>query len=223
MKQISEKSNKQREALNYLWLAFNVFGGLGLEVVILMIELFIYSGNSNDWGMVRWILHWTITCIVWAGVARGTAQFAKKKYNFDIMNHRKKPELVMHVFPICATIIWTVIQYISWDGIKIIVEFNKKGFVAFTFQHIYYIFEMMLTTIIIVFGQKFGEVLTKKTIIPWGGIVLAITWGMVHMLSQNFETGIQTIFMSITFGVIYIFMKKNIFWTYLYLLLIFIL
>ena len=41
----------------------------------------------------------------------------------------------------------------------------------------YYIFEVMLVILIIIYGQKAIETLLKKeSSIPFGGIILAMTW-----------------------------------------------
>lgn len=57
----------------------------------------------------------------------------------------------------------------------------------------------------------------------WGGVILALTWGLVHLLTQDFETGVLTFVLSILFGVIHLLVKKNIYLTYLFVAVIFIL
>ncbi len=47
--------------------------------------------------------------------------------------------------------------------------------------YLYYIFEVVLVVLIIIYGQKAIETLLKKeSLIPFGGIILAMTWGAIH-------------------------------------------
>lgn len=73
---------------------------------------------------------------------------------------------------ICLTSTW-----FDWNGSKVLQEFASKGMLKFVFQYIYYLFEVMLFMLIIVYGQKACEVWFKRTNIPYGGIVVALTWG----------------------------------------------
>ena len=68
--------------------------------------------------------------------------------------------------------------FIDWHTLKIIGEAQGKNIFQFCAQYLYYIFEVVLVVLIIIYGQKAIETLLKKeSLIPFGGIILAMTWG----------------------------------------------
>lgn len=104
---------------------------------------------------------------------------------------------------------------------KPVQEYN--GIVEFVFQNVYYMFEAALILLTIAFGQKFGETLIKRGSLPYGGIFLALTWGLIHILLQGGQTGVYAFLMSILYGLVYILLKKNIRYSYMMIAIIFIL
>lgn len=121
------------------------------------------------------------------------------------------------------SIISIIITTILCGGLKLIKEFYSNGIIIWILQNIYYLFEAGLILLVIVFGQKYGELKFKKDNIPWGGIFLAITWGLVHILTQGFATGVYAFVMSIMYGLIFILLSKNSRLSYLIITIIFIL
>lgn len=68
----------------------------------------------------------------------------------------------------------------------------------------------MLVTLILVFGQKAFEQWFNKVNIPYGGIILALTWGVAHFFTKDILTGIVTIISSLAFGSIYLLVNRDI-------------
>ena len=120
-----------------------------------------------------------------------------------------------------------VVSTIGFGGFKPVVEFNgelKKSIIAFIFRLFYYFAECSLIVLVIAFGQKFFESqfgLSER--FPSGGLLLAITWGLIHFLLQGFSGGLYTIFFSVVAGCIYLLCQKDIRWTYLFVAIAFIL
>lgn len=78
--------------------------------------------------------------------------------------------------------------------------------------------------LIIVYGQKAFEVWFKKANIPYGGIVVALTWGMAHWFTKgSLYAGVFTALGGFCFGVVYLLLNRNIKWTYVALCIMFIL
>lgn len=102
------------------------------------------------------------------------------------------------------------ISCIDWNGSKVWKEFHYNGLLKFIFQYIYYTFEVMLVTLILVFGQKAFEQWFNKVNIPYGGIILALTWGVAHFFTKDILTGIVTIISSLAFGSIYLLVNRDI-------------
>lgn len=153
------------------------FLGLGMELVIIFLETMIYGIGMKEYTYTMNCMHLVYTILVWSAFIIGLIHYSKKKNNFDIFKYCNKPSLKGFVIVICILIIITIWQYIDWGGIKIIKEFQSKGLLEGVLQHIYYIFETGLVILIIIFGQKYGEGIFRNTRIPYGGVLLAVTWG----------------------------------------------
>ena len=214
--------NQVVKARNFLGLALYAFLGLGLEVGLVMIEPSLYGAQLKDWTTLNSCMHWVLTCILWGSVAFLLFKSAKKKYHFDVLDCKDKGTKLEMTLAILITVAGVIAMNFTWEGFKPIVEFKNLGLIKFIFQYIYYSMEVVLVMLVVVFGQQFGEKLVSHKKIPWGGIVLACTWGLVHILTQDLATGIFSIVMSILFGVLYLLVKKNIYWAYVLTAIIFI-
>mgnify|MGYP003252063616 FL=1 len=215
---------KRVTGFNYILLALGAFGGLMLEAIIAYgIEPFLYGRQLVEWSDLQHITHWIITCIMWGIISFLIMNFAKRKYDFDIWRKGKKVKTwqwILVVVLICGSL---TMSYIEWNGSKVLLEFQKLGVLRFFFQYIYYIFEIVLVTLILVFGQIACEKWFKRVNIPYGGIVIAITWGMGHFLTKGFSTGILCMFLGLAYGSIYLLVNRDIRKTYLILWVMFVL
>ncbi|MBP5636739.1 MAG: hypothetical protein J6X25_04390, partial [Bacteroidales bacterium] len=80
-------------------------------------------------------------------------------------------------------------------------EFKSRGPILFPFQYVYYLFEVMLVLLIIIFGQMAFEKWFNNNKIPFGGILVALTWGLGHWLSKgSLFAGIYTAIGGFVFG-----------------------
>ncbi|TAN65517.1 hypothetical protein WS9_012180 [Paraclostridium sordellii 8483] len=101
-------------------------------------------------------------------------------------------------------------HYIDWGGFKPILEFQRLGVLKFIFQYIYYLFEVFLITLIVIFAQKAFEKWFKNETIPYGGIVLALTWGLMHIVSKGSITvGLLSAFGGFLYGSAYLVVGKD--------------
>ncbi|MCM1258280.1 MAG: hypothetical protein NC307_10580 [Roseburia sp.] len=91
------------------------------------------------------------------------------------------------------------------------------------FQYIYYIFETVLVTLILVFGQNAFEKWFRRRNIPYGGIIVAITWGIGHFFTKDISTGIVTMIAGLAFGSVYLLAGRDIRKTYPILWIMFVL
>jgi hypothetical protein len=222
---MKEKTKK----IGFFILATLPFALLGMEIIVLLIESLFY-GTMDFWALPfqAIIIHWICTIIVWCSGLFLLNLFSKK-IGYNIFENINKPTLINWIIVGIIIILAAIVSYVSWEmHFKPIVEFNglknrygNIGIVAFIFQYLYYIVESMLFLAIIVFGQEFGERAFKTKIIPWGGIMCALTWGLAHILTQNLSTGIYSFFVSILYGLVYLQMKKNIKYAYIIIAIMF--
>jgi hypothetical protein len=113
----------------------------------------------------------------------------------------------------------------SYDGnewLKSIAEykgfvalFGDSGWIMYVLQALYYIFESFIMVLVVGFGQAFGERKFSKKNIPWGGILLALTWGLSHWLNKGMEAGITCAIVALYFGISYLLLKKNAVYSWL--------
>lgn len=111
-----------------------------------------------------------------------------------------------------------------WGGFKPAAEFTSMGHIDFLIQYVYYAAEAFLLFLILAHGQHGAELLLKKqTVIPYGGILLALTWGLVHVFTQDLFTGAYTFFQALLYGCAFSTAKKNYLFSYLAILFMFML
>ncbi|WP_019910314.1 hypothetical protein [Paenibacillus sp. HW567] len=212
---------KKVGASDYLALGLYAFAGFGLEVVLSMLLPSILGVESSEYTLIHHCIHWVLTCILWGSMALFLIRLSRKKYSFDIMKLNEAPDSKGWFLAALISVIAIAATTIVWGGFKPVEEY--KGIVRFIFQNIYYLFEAALILLTIAFGQKIGDTLIKKGGLPYGGIFLALTWGLIHILLQGGQTGVYAFFMSILYGLVYILLKKNIRYSYMMTAIIFIL
>jgi len=221
----SQKFKQKKAGWKYLLLALGAFAGLGIEALYaFVLEPLIYGRQLQDFTIMQNISHWILTCITWGLIAFLLIYLAKKKTNFDVFTKTEKLKvwqwIAVAVLVICAFIL----SCVNWNGCKVIKEFQFNGLLKFIFQYIYYMFETLLFTLIIVFGQKAFEQWTEKKNIPYGGIFCAMTWGLVHVLTKSsLSTGLYSALIGFLFGVVYLLTNRDIKKTYIISYIMFVL
>ncbi|MDE5769183.1 MAG: hypothetical protein K2H82_07330 [Oscillospiraceae bacterium] len=215
--------NTKISAWDYLWYALYSFAGLGLEIVLISIIEPIFWGKISEYNTIQSIIHWILTILCWGIMMIVLVKSSEKKLDFRVWNHEKitTKGIVISLILIVACI---ALNAYDWGSLKIVGEFQKKELIEFIFQYIYYMFEIGLVFLIVVFGQKFVEsLLKKKSMIPFGGIVLGCTWGLIHILTQgSIITGLGVIAFSLMYGIIYIALNRNTKYSYLAMVIAFI-
>lgn len=214
---------------DFLSLALYAFAGLGVEMLYAyLLEPLIYGGtigmqDFSAWSDGQSILHWTITCITWGIIGYFLMRSSREKYGFDLMEQGKR----MKAWQWCAAALCIAVavfsSYLSWDGFKVLKEFESKGALLFTFQYLYYAFETVLFMLIIVFAQKAFEVWFKNSRIPYGGIVCGLTWGLAHVITKgSLFMGLEGLLLGFLLGTAYLFAGRDIKKTYVILFLMFV-
>ena len=202
---------KKISGIHFLLLALLAFAGIGLEVVLAFgIEPLIYGTSLNEWSDLQAIVHWIITCTLWGTVSIGIIRLSKNKYGFDLFQRGSKLSAWQWVLVVIFMIGSLIISYVDWNGSKVIKEFYANGPVRFVFQYIYYIFETILVTLILIFSQKAFEKWFHRENIPYGGIIVALTWGLGHFFTKDIWTGIVCMISGLAFGSVYLLVNRDI-------------
>jgi membrane protease YdiL (CAAX protease family) len=203
---------KTETGWSYIFLALYAFGGLGTEAIYAFgLEPFIYGASMEDWNAMQNIIHWVITCITWGIITVGLIKSSKKKYGFDLLASRPKIKMWQWISVLLCVAFSLVMSYMDWNGFKVVKEFQSKGLLLFIFQYIYYVFETALFTLIIIFAQKAFEVWFKKENFPFGGIILALTWGLAHIFTKgSIQVGLLTALGGFIYGIAYLLLNRDI-------------
>lgn len=214
---------KQVKGKDYMLLALTAFGGLGIEAIYAyLLEPLIYRADMTQWTTGQVIAHWCVTCITWLLIAIYIIRKSKKKYGFDIFQKTVRIPLWKWAAALCCFLFVLLFNWFDWGGIKIVLEYQKLGTLKFCFQYLYYSVEAVLFTLIIVYGQKAFEIWFHKENLPYGGIVVALTWGIAHWFTKaSFWVGIGAAICGFFFGYVYLLMNRNIRWSYLFILIMF--
>lgn len=200
---IDNKITRTHSSTDYMGYALYAFGGLGIELLLMMIETKLYGQTSATWSVMKHIIHWTITCFIWGCLGK----MLVKQLPAIPENKIKEKNIILAIIIISVSIIYTSLM---WEGLKPTIELSTLGVPKFIFQYIYYAFESLLMMLIIAHGQKaFENWFSNIKVIPFGGIVLALTWGLVHIFTQGFSTGIYTVIQALFFGSVYIALNQN--------------
>ena len=166
--------------------------------------------------------------IIWGAGSLLLIYFACRKWGFNIFQKQPKPTnnaLVINIFLVVAI---TAILWLLVGGFKPYMEYlgarervGDSAWILFITQNIYYVFEMMICLVIIIFAQMAMEALSCAKKVPWGGIVLGLSWGLAHIFSKDLPTGIFALIIGVLLGLPYITLNRNAKLAWLFMFLIF--
>lgn len=209
--------------LDYFKLVLLAFAGLGLELVLALVESFFYGKRVSfeNWTIIT---HWIFTYALWGVAIFFILRCAIREYGFELRECPVSPKLWQYILVVILILFSCIVSYVNWGGVKPCIELKKLGTVKFIMQYIYYLFETVLFTIIIVFGQKAFEKWLKNDKMPYGGIVCALTWGIIHVFTKSsVEAGTLCALLGFGFGTVYLLLNRNMAKTIPVLFLMFVL
>lgn len=208
----------------YLWMSLLSFGAFMLEYLsIFVIEVLILHVDIQNYTTHQRSIHCIIMAFMWAFFIGAFLLFSRKRYHFPVRgNNKDKISLKNWIVAFVCLIGCKMMTFIDWHTLKIIGEAQGKTVFQFCAQYLYYIFEVALIVLIIIYGQKAIEALLKKeSPIPFGGIILAMTWGAFHFVSRGVGleiwNGISTMIFSVLSGVMYIRLNRKYLYSYLFI------
>lgn len=176
------------------------------------------------------IIAFPLTYLFWIGGILAVRSLYKKRPEVQF-RHKEVPTVKNILFGLLCMSISTAIIYISWDGLKIYREFTGSmrelgvslGSAYLAALYFYYLLEAVLITMVIAFAQEAGEALLRPRWIPYGGIALAVLWGLPHIAFHGIADGAITIARAPLFGLAYLAMRKNPKYAFPLILLMFLL
>ncbi len=218
------EGNVTGKGSDYLCLGLYAFAGLGMEALYAyLLEPALYGASMSEWTERQTIFHWIITCITWGIFAYVLVKKAEEKYHFPILEKGTPMKLWQWAAGLLFVFLAFLVDYKTWGGFKVYLEFVRRGGVLFLFQYIYYAFETLLFLLIIVFGQRACEVWLHREKIPYGGMICGLTWGLAHMFTKDILTGIFGLMLGFAMGYVYLLANRDLKRAYVLLFLMFVL
>ncbi|MBS7528762.1 hypothetical protein KHM83_19020 [Fusibacter paucivorans] len=209
---------------NYLSASLWIFLALNLDIIVHIATTMLIGDDV----IYRAAVSKTVTIILWSISVAIVIKYLKIKKPSITVNH--EGILKISIKFLVTIILIAVVNYNvkSLGVIQIIHEYqysmahyNQLGFVTFMLQIIYYFLEASLITLIIITGSKWGLNKRYNHIMPYGGLILALTWGAVHFLTQGISVGLYGVFIALLIGLGYLHTDKNTVLTYIAALFIF--
>ncbi|WP_295745103.1 hypothetical protein [uncultured Oscillibacter sp.] len=85
------------------------------------------------------------------------------------------------------------------------------GYPLYTIRNIiYFPLEVLLMMQLLVHSQAAGELLTKRSSVPWGAFALFLLWGLPHILWRGFSDGIVSALRAFIYSIPFYASGKNI-------------
>lgn len=223
--------SSKKQGLWYLIFAFIVLGGICLEFIwAFVLEPCIFHVSMEEYTAAQTIFHWVLTSISWICVAMIILQAAKMKLQFVLSGKERGRELLSNTRILCilglaVCVVYSLVStYLAWDGSKLLQELRSLGVLQWIFQYMYYAFETFMFFLIIVFAQNAFEKWFGHKKFPYGGIIVALTWGLGHVVSKgSMATGCLLAISGFVYGIIYLLTGRKAKWSYLLLFICFVL
>lgn len=201
---------KKATGADYLYLALYAFAGIGLELLLVGVIEPLFGVSMETYTTLQSIVHWVITCIIWLAAGIFLIRFAGRKYGFNLWEDKSQLKAWQYAGIIICLGAAAASHYADWGGFKFVIEFQRLGILKFVFQYVYYLFEAFLISLIIIFGQKACEKWFGNGKVPYGGIVLALTWGLMHIVSKgSIWVGLLSAFGGFLYGSAYLVVGKD--------------
>ncbi|MBC5581711.1 hypothetical protein H8S23_09345 [Anaerofilum sp. BX8] len=206
----------------YLWLSLLCFSFFLLELAAIFgIEKLFLGVDVWAYTPAQRAQHSLITAALWAAAIAVLLLVSCRRYGLPAEREagRKSSARDWAAALLCLAGC-KVMTWIDWHTLKVIGEARGKTAYEFCAQYLYYLLEVALVCLILFYGQKAFEVkLGRESGFPFGGLVLAASWGAFHFISRGVGleiwNGVSCMIFSLLAGVIYLKMGKRFFPAYL--------
>lgn len=214
----------------YLLAGIAVFICFGAEKLVSLFEVFLYGHNLVRVELIPSVLHWTITGTIWLFCTYFIYQYLVRKIDYDVLQLKKTPSDLQFAFAMTIVLIIVFINFmLLGQKLQSVQEFfdlynifGLKCIPTMVVEYFFYACETTLVVMMVILGQKVGELISSYKGFPWGGLFLAITWGVTRLLIHGNAFGVVCFIASFLYGVIYLLMRKNIRYSYLLIFCMFV-
>lgn len=206
---------KPRTAGDDLSAALLVFAVFAWELLVLVAGDPLLAQGTTDVG----IWHQLITAAGW-GAGGLLALWAANRTGVvaDLRARQPRDPLATRLVVVVGAVLLAIgVRTVASGEIKIIGEVgtvladrSDAPILAILVLLVYYLTEALVIVMLILFAQRAGVRRFGHARIPWGGLLLALTWGVMHCFLQGPAAGIYAIFASVLYGVIVVYGPNRI-------------
>ena len=219
--------NRKRRTLTFLVLGTVCLLGILSEYPVILVEQFIFDKGYYGFSITESITHWIFMCVLWGLLGLVLFYISARVYGFNFTKKKRRPTVKRLRASVLFIAAGTILKHLVFGGWKPLLDFRSSGWFQFIFQYIYYLFETGLLLIMIIFMQEACERILKTQKIkiknvPWGGIILSLTWGLIHFATEsNPAAALCYTLIALLIGAEYLASNKNAYITYILSALIF--
>lgn len=199
----------------------------GIQALIMMFIVWgVIECDFISLIMPNQILAFGISPVIW-GIGAFFILFKMRKQNegeiYHTTNFFTSRDWLIIFFVVMGSISIGVRNYV-YVGIRpLIIREFFSGYLLYTIRNIlYYPLEVLLMLELLIYAQRAGECLTKKSVIPWGALALFFLWGMPHLF-HGFEDGITSALHAFIYAIPFYASGKNIKVSYVSMLILWLL
>jgi len=182
----------------YAGAAIALFVVLGLDVLSLFVGKLLDGRGLGEPGV--WPNHWYATvgmflCSVtmWIVAAALVVRWARRRGRLDALVGTRWDRGVL-LAVLVGVVLLLALAYLESAGslsLSLIREYRGfehrypgRGALVTAFQYLYYLLESLMVVLLMAMWQRAGEIWTGRVWVPWGGVGLALTWGVAHFATH---------------------------------------
>ena len=219
-------ARQKQRAVTFAVLGLICMLGLCFEFVVIIFEQFVFDKTYYQFTITESITHWVLISVIWGLLGLVLFYVSSRVYGFDFSKKKQLPSKKKMIICFAAIIAAFSLKLAVYGGWKPYLDFIRSGWFQFIFEYIYNLFQAMIILIMAVFAQEAVERLLKShkiklAYIPWGGIVLGLSWGVINTVTEtNTAVSVCYILLSLLIGIGHIASNKNIYLSYILTVLI---
>lgn len=231
---VNETNMKKTSGITYFLKGLLVFLALGFDAIQIMIDDLIYPKLKGipffDKPWYALVTHWGFVIVVWTLALIYFYKWIHRQSETTKMNLKmtRQSMWLIPVAIVCSVLLAVIdgmmfgseLPQILREYRLFVRDHGSMGHLVAVFQNVYYVIESGLVVMLLGLMQSAGEVWFKKENIPWGSIGLCLTWGIVHIV-HGLPAAIWITFTAGLLGLFYVKSKKNVWASFIFILLMF--